>query len=495
MMMNCRSRPQFGRAAILWMVVACLLIAGIVASLNWKSKVDSAQTVLLHRVERTDFEAFVTEPGDLVSSSNVEVRCQVKSRGSSGAFILKICEEGTRVEKGDFLVQFDDSSLQYEQIAQKIVVANDKSGLIQAESDLSNAERRLTEYVEGVFEQEAEVLEGQVFVNEEILRKNELELASTRRLAAKGMIKELQVSAAEFALEKARKDVAASRRALDVYRRFTRDRMIGEYKAEIEKQKANVEAAKFTLELSQQKLQEIDEQIAFCYVTAPTAGEVVHANERDRGEPQVIEEGSWIRFNQVVVRLPDARKMQVDVKINESHVNRISANQPARIILDADPENVLRGKVTYVASYPFPMRWHGAPMEYGIEVAVIDPPPSIRPGLRAKVQIFFESQPDVLQIPLAAVIVHNDAYYCLVKELDDWRAQQVEIGPSNNEQVVVLQGLIEGDEVALTPFRFIERADLPETPTSVIADGSQQRPDTKMMSSTDVNDLADRTGS
>ena len=192
MITNCRSRRQFGRSAIVLTVVACILIAGIVASLNWKSSVDSDQTVLLHRVERTDFEAFVTEPGDVVSSSNVEVRCQVKSRGSSGAFIVKICDEGTLVKEGDFLVQFDDSALQYELIAQKIVVAHDKSGRIQAESDLANAERRLTEYVEGLFEQEAEVLEGLVFVNEEALRKIELELASTRRLAAKGLLKQLQ---------------------------------------------------------------------------------------------------------------------------------------------------------------------------------------------------------------------------------------------------------------------------------------------------------------
>ena len=81
--------------------------------------------------------------------------------------------------------------------------------------------------------------------------------------------------------------------------------------------------------------------------------------------------------------------------------------------------------------------------------------------MRAKVQIFFESQLDVLQVPLASVIAHNDQHYCLLKEVEGWRPQKVAIGPNNNNLVVVHDGLSEGDQVALTPFRYIERADLP----------------------------------
>ncbi|MCG8649851.1 MAG: HlyD family efflux transporter periplasmic adaptor subunit, partial [Pirellulales bacterium] len=423
---------------------------------------------------RADFSAFVTEPGDVVSSNNVEVRCQVESRGSAGIAIVDICEEGAQVLEGDLLIQFDDSVLQNELVAQKIVVAQDKAAFIQAESNLANAERTLREYVDGLYQQEAEVLEGEVFVAEEVLRKNDLLLASNRRLAARGLIKPLQVTASEFALEKSRKDVAAAQRALDVYRRFTREKKVGEYTAEIEKQKANLEAAQFTLDLSKQKLSDIEEQIAHCTVTAPSAGQVVYANDRNKGDPTVIEEGTLIRYHQVVVRLPDVREMQVDVKINESHINRIKPNMPARIILDADPENVLDGVVTSVAPYPFPMRWHGSPLEYGVKVGIIDPPETIRPGLRAKVQIYFDSQPDALLVPLAAVIAHEGKHYCLLKQASGWKPRQVQIGPNNNNQVVVTEGLREGDQVSLTPFRHIERADLAESPLDLEAVAGDQ---------------------
>ena len=455
---------RIGRIPI---IVPCLLVAIGIATLIFMYSPGALRqgnfdnTILVHVVERNDFEAFVTEPGDVTSSSNVEVRCKVKSRGSAGVTIVDLCEEGAKVTTGDLLVQFDDSVLQNELIAQKIEVAKDKSASIQSESNLANAERTLREYVDGLFQQEIEVLESAVFVTEEALRRKQLELASNRRMAAKGLINQLQVSASEFALEKSRKDVAASKRAIDVFRRFTRERKVGAFNAEIEKQKANLEAATFTLELSTQRLAELAEQIEHCTIQAPADGQVVYASKGQRGESVVIEEGSQIRFNQIIAKLPDIKKMQVDVKINESHINRVRLMMRAEITLDADPVNTLYGEVKTVAPYPFPMRWHGAPLEYGVEITIHDPPPSIRPGLRAKVKIFFEAEQSVLLVPLAAVIAHEKSHYCLVRDGQNWRASPIKVGPNNNNQVVVLDGISEGDEVTLTPFRFIERSDLP----------------------------------
>ena len=477
-----RWTERHGRIPVtMTLVLGAIAVLGAVLSSNtsmWQEQ--SENTLLLHLVERSNFEAFVTEPGDITSSSNVEVRCEVESRGSAGVTIVSLCEEGTEVQKDDLLLQFDDSVLQNELIAQKIVVAKDKSALIQAESNLSNAERTLREYVEGLFQQEVEMLESAVFVTEEELRRKELELASNRRMAAKGLIKQLQVSAGEFSLEKSRKDVAASKRALEVFKKFTKERKVGEFTAEIEKQKANVEAAQFTQALSKQKLSEISEQIEHCTIRAPTAGQVVYANERQRGEPVVIEEGSQIRFNQIVARLPDINKMQVDVKINESHINRIRPGMRSEITLDADPDKLLYGKVNRVAPYPYPMRWHGAPLEYGVEVTILDPPPTIRPGLRAKVKIFFEAEDAVLLVPLAAVIAHENSHYCLVRDGQDWNATPITIGPNNNNEVIVTEGISEGDQVALTPFRFIQRADLPvsvDTTAASNRDFDQKEPE------------------
>ncbi len=493
--MPARPSNRSGNARTIAVVVVCAvaIIGAAVVYSRLPNKKSSDETLLLHTVARSDFEAFVTEPGDVASSSNVEVRCRVKSRGAPGTAILRICDEGVNVKEGDFLIQFDDSVLQNDLLAQKIVAANDKALLIQAESDLENAKRTLREFDQGLFQQELELLESELFVAEEEFRKNELAVASGRRLAARGLINELQVTAAQFAFEKAKKDVAAATRKVDVYKRFTREKMVGEYEAEIEKQKANVEAAQFTLALSKQKLAETAEQIEFCTVTAPAAGQVVHANERDgRGDtPEVMEEGTIIRENQIVIRLPDLANMQVDVNVNESHVNRIRKGQPAVIELDADPDNILRGEVTEIAAYPDPIRWHGAPLEYGTVVRVIDPPPTIRPGLRAKVKVFFESEPQVLQVPLAAVVEHDEQHFCLVRADDGWRTQQIQLGANNNTHVVIEEGLADGDQVALTPFQHIKRSELPAAPASEVARGdTRDSVPLKAAASTDAKKVA-----
>ena len=133
-----RWTERHGRIPVtMTLVLGAIAVLGAVLSSNtsmWQEQ--SENTLLLHLVERSNFEAFVTEPGDITSSSNVEVRCEVESRGSAGVTIVSLCEEGTEVQKDDLLLQFDDSVLQNELIAQKIVVAKDKSALIQAESCL-----------------------------------------------------------------------------------------------------------------------------------------------------------------------------------------------------------------------------------------------------------------------------------------------------------------------------------------------------------------------
>ena len=450
---------------------ALICLAGVIAAAvyfwprgNGASADDS---VLVYKVERLDFEAFTTEPGDVTSAGNVEIRCKVRSRGSAGTAILKIVEEGTIVKQGDFLVQFDDSVLENEKLAQQIIVANDKAALTQAESDLETAKKTLEEFQgvgekKGVFRQECEILEGEQFVAVENLRRSEMARDSSKRLWARGLITKLQLAADEFAVKKAMRDVAVAERKLEVYQGFTKDKLVGQYKAEIKKHEAKVEAAQYTLKLSEQKLKETEDQINNCTLTAPRAGQVVYANQRDgRDGPAVIEEGTVIRDNQIVIRLPDLDNMQVEVKINESHVNHVKPGQRAEIELDADPENLLQGEVVEVAPYPFPVRWHGAPTEYGTTVKIVNPPSTLRPGLRAKVRIIFKSEPEVLQVPLAAVIEHGERHYCLVREPSGWRPQTIRIGPNNNTHVVVESGLSEEDRVALTPFRHIKRSDLP----------------------------------
>ena len=455
------SHHRSGRIAVVLLVVGCLLLTVAVVFLLPSDDEDNAiRAMLLHEVRISDFEAFVTEPGDVESSMNTEVRCEVESLGSAGTAIISIIQEGSQVKKGDELITFDKSNLEDKKIQQEIIVANDEALLSQASRNLEHARRTLTEYKEGLFQQESELYEGAVFAAEEVLKSNEASLKHGERLAARGFITELQLQSERFAVESALRDLAAKKRKLDVYVRFTRQKLEGQYEGDITRMTALALAQKKTLQLSQKKLREIDEQIELCTVRAPSDGQVVYVNDERRGV--VIEEGTVIRDQQLVIVLPNLQKMQVDVHINESHVNRVSVGDRVEIILDAAPDTPLVGEVKKVAAYPFPRRWHGAPLEYGAIVTIDNPPASIRPGLRAKVKISFASQPNVMQVPIASVIEHQKQYFCLVQKGNDWDVRQVMIGLHSSSTVVVDEGLSVGEMVSMTPFEFIGREDLPD---------------------------------
>ena len=256
--------------------------------------------------------------------------------------------------------------LENDETAQKIVVANNQANMINAESQLENAERTLKEFEKGLFQQELTLIEGEVFVAQESVERSLAKLDHSQRLAASGFLSSVQLNADRFQWEKAKRDLKAAELKLTVYREFTREKLLGEYLAAIKQNKAQVEAAQSTLDLATSRLVEIQEQIKKCRILAPAQGQVVYADDERRNI--IIEEGAIIRDNQVVVRLPDIQNMEVAVRINESHINRVVAGQLAKIELDADPDNPLDGEVNEVAAYPFPLRWHGAPLEYDTKV-------------------------------------------------------------------------------------------------------------------------------
>ena len=139
----------------------CCLLGISLASRSRESDDDKAALlVLTHEVQRADFVSIVTEAGDVESASNVEVRCDVKAEGSLGNTILQVVEEGTIVNEGDFLLQFDDSAHKLSLTQQEIQVATDRAMVIQAQSELDKFIHMLNEYKDGLYLMDKETYES-----------------------------------------------------------------------------------------------------------------------------------------------------------------------------------------------------------------------------------------------------------------------------------------------------------------------------------------------
>ena len=72
-------------------ILAMLAVGAAVGGYYWLKRAGESDTKLLtENVVLGDFVLDVVESGEIESSENVEVRCEVKSRNSAGTSILRI---------------------------------------------------------------------------------------------------------------------------------------------------------------------------------------------------------------------------------------------------------------------------------------------------------------------------------------------------------------------------------------------------------------------
>ena len=457
-------RSGFIRATLL---IAFLLCAGGGGIYVWQKSLGSASDKYAGAVTvpiiESEFVASVNESGEIESSSNIEIRCHVKSQGREGTTILAVVAEGSVVTSGDFLCQLDDSLLRDQQIEQQIQVARDKATVIQAQSDLATANGLLNEFEKGVAAQELAALKAEMALADEGLKRSTEYYGHSQMLNRKGFVTRTQLEADGFAVEKAKQDRDLAIQKLEVYEKYTRQRTNDGFRLEIEKQEANLEAANYTLKLSRQRENEFQQQVDNCRITAPSKGTVIYANDVDRrGDASfVIEEGAMLRDGQPIFFLPDTSRMQVRATVNESKIGRVTAGQNVKVRLDSAPDKVFEGEVRSIAAYPLPRRWFDAPIEYEVVVGLVNPGSDVRTGLRAKVEILTETIPSVRQAPISAVIPHADERFVLVRDNGKLVPRAIKTGSNNDRFVIIEEGVEAGEEVLIDPESYRNDVDFP----------------------------------
>jgi multidrug resistance efflux pump len=451
-----------------------LVLAGLLASplVAWRllpglSSDSPADLPMLHVVEQGEFTHEITERGSVESASNIEVRCEVQAQNSAGTRILEVVPEGTYVKTGDQICRLDSSALENDELKQKSVVENANAAMIQAESDHKTAQKTLDEYLLGKYKIDRAQIDAALAVAEEDARRAADNVRFSKQLLEKGYITKLQLQADEFAAKKAETDLKAAELKLDVLDKYTKAKTKIQLEADIKSTAAKYEAQKNTWELEVQRLELIKKQIVKCKVVAPANGQVVYANNTERygGNEIIIEEGAVVRERQVIVRLPDPKRMQVKARINESKIALVKENQPTAIRLDALPDEELQGIVRKVNEYPVQGGWWAANIkEYETTVEILGSPEGLRPGLNAEVRIRVAHLPSVVQIPVQSVLTQGEKHYCFVRKDNDFELREIEIGNTNDKMIVVKSNVAAGESVAVNASSLREQYELPDLP-------------------------------
>jgi multidrug efflux pump subunit AcrA (membrane-fusion protein) len=153
--------------------------------------------------------------------------------------------------------------------------------------------------------------------------------------------------------------------------------------------------------------------------------------------------GAW---DPVVAELPDLTKMISKTYVNEIDISKVKVGQPVEVGVDAFPEKEFTGEVIEVANIGEQMKNSNAKV-FEVKVIVNEFDSILRPAMTTKNIITTDVIEDVLFLPLEAV--HSNDSMTVVYQSNNTR-QQILTGKSNENEIIVLEGLKEGDEVLLS---------------------------------------------
>lgn len=408
------------------------------------SRKDPTPSGMTHVVTRADLLVTVKEQGTLESAENIEIKSKVRGYNA----VLWIVDSGTFVNEGDELVRLDALFIQ-EQVDERTKYANwSQSGADHSAARVARARIAVEEYDQGRYQSELLTLEKDVTIAKATLQNARERVKHIGVMAGSGYLSELEVEENQFAVEQAKLNLQLKQTQLEVLKNFTYKEQLQTLKGELTSvqatHNANVERAMADASRRDRAVEELQ----YCVVKAPRSGLVIHPNAA-KWETAPIAEGTNVHKDQVLLLMPDLNQMQVKVGVHEHSVKRVKTEQTVSVQL---PTQVLQGVVTEVASITKPAGWWtGNQVRYDTIVS-LPPVEGLRPGTSAEVEIKVAEYKDVLLIPVASIVEHNDNAYCWIQSSAGPRRQQITLGDSNDIFTIVTQGLNEGDEVLLNPY-------------------------------------------
>ena len=435
--------------------IVLLLVVGVVGFFTLGAFTPQPRsTKLRHVVQRGDLVVSVNEEGSVSSGNNEEIKCGVKG----GSTILWIIEAGTTVEVGDELVRLDTSAIEDNISQQTISYENARATVVQSESAVDDAKITIEEFEEAIYPTNIQTAQRNV-----VAAKTQLESARdtyrhTRNLATRGFVTSQQLEADQNALEDAELFLKIQETTLEGLKKFTKRKRLQELNSTHKAAEARLASNKANLKLEETRLNRAKDQLANCVILSKKAGMVLYPRSADWKEAPDIEEGARVRERQMLLVIPDMENMIVKVGIHESKIEMLANGAPAEVTLMGRKYN---GKVTKVASVAQPAGWwNGNAVKYATEIS-LESNEGLRPGMNAEVEIYLARHTDVVIAPVACIVELADGHYCFVDRGEaEAEKRKVVIGDTNDNFVVIKEGLEEGETIFLNIRDMVDESEL-----------------------------------
>lgn len=369
-------------------------------------------SLLFAEVVKEPFEIIVTTTGELQAENSTEIKGPegLGSRNMRFREILiqDLVPEGTVVEKGDYVATLDRS---------------DADNTLKDEFD--ELETRENEYA-------MKKLDTTITLGN--LRDDLMNL-------------KFNMEEAEITLEQSKYEPPTTQRQnrinLDKSQRAYIQAQKN-YELKEQQAKADVRESFMILKKQREKVEEMEKVLNQFRIVAPGPGMVIYKREWG-GEKRKV--GSGISpWDPVVATLPDLSKMISKTYVNEIDISKVDKGQQVRITVDAFPDRKYTGTVNDVANIGEQLPNTDAKV-FEVVIRVDGSDEILRPSMTTGNQIVTKVVKDALSIPLECVHATVDSIPFVY--MKNHTRQVVVLGESNENRVVIEQGLEEGEVLFL----------------------------------------------
>ncbi len=164
-----------------------------------------------------------------------------------------------------------------------------------------------------------------------------------------------------------------------------------------------------------------------------------------------INVGQYLNAGVPIVSLESSDPIYVEFSVPQQHLDKIALNKKIRLTAVGVSEKEFEGEITAIDS-----RVDETTRNVQIEATVGNPENKLRPGMFVSVEVLLPQQPGVLAIPASSInyAPYGDSVF-IVKSGTNKEGkpekqaiqQFVKLGPTRGDQVSILTGLHDGDEI------------------------------------------------
>lgn len=393
---------------ILVLAVAALVFYGLVKNGFFKAK---EKKIVAEVIREVTIRKAKKQDTELTLSGSAEARpCEeaLISSKASGVIEKLLFEEGDSVKEGDILVEIERAELQFQ-------VDKAKALLTIAQANLAKAK---TPYRP----EEIRSLEANLERAKAALENTKLDLNRARDLWRSRTISQGDWDNAESQFRIKTAECTDAQEKLNLAKSGGREEDIRIAEGDLLERQAELGLA--------------NQALADARIVCELSGMVVE---------RYVSRGERVAVGSRIASVADISKVKMDMFVPEVDFARIARGNRARLALLAFPGETFQGQVSLKG-----VSADTRTRTFKVEILVDNPDGRIRPGMTADVVLLWGKRASAIVIPERAILTENGGAYVYLANTDVCARQTVKPGLNQGGEVIIEDGLKEGDSVVVS---------------------------------------------